>query len=163
MNERRYQSWIDSLRCLVPNGEHGRLAIHLRDAGYWPATLPDESARARMTNSLAREGKGEELKIREVFELMRHTGRYDPLYYLCDRLGLSRPQPLAPDALINGAVERIKDVADRAQAMLVEAEQLMQLSRARVAPPVSSKFSLPEDDPLPTCWMSESQRLEGGF
>lgn len=146
MNQRRYQSWVDALRCLVPNGEHGKLAIHLRQRGLWPPTLSDESARARMTASLNSNGsKGEELKMREVFELMQVTGRYDPLYYLCDRLGLSRPQPLAPEHLLTGAVHRLQDVADQAVAMLEEARILMDLSRSRAAPVATARFSYPAD------------------
>lgn len=145
MTDRRHPTWNDALRALVRHGEHGQLALHLRDVGLWPRTLSDESARARMSASLSAE-KGEELRMREVFELMRLTGRYDPLFYLCDRLGLARPQPLAPDQLLVEAVSRLQDVTEQAVAALEEARHLMTMSRARAtAPPPTVRFSMPPD------------------
>jgi hypothetical protein len=60
----------------------------------FPALKP-ESAYARLKNCINPD-KDEKLDLAEVALLCRITGRFDPLFWLCDELQHARPAAIAP-------------------------------------------------------------------
>jgi len=89
----QYQGGYDALRCMIDFSSYSMadLAMSLVDAGYWPGSLGYESATAKFRACMNPE-KEAFFKSSEIQYLMFHTGRCDPLYYDCDRLGLERPR-----------------------------------------------------------------------
>lgn len=147
MGEYSYRDTYDALAHLVPRSEHGRCALYLQQVGLWPPALSPESARARMSACLNPD-KAEYLKPQEVLALMAFTRRYDPLLYMCDRLGLSRPRVLDPGQLLTEAAERAVTTIEQARSTLEQCRHLMTLAEARIPPAIApaARFSMPESD-----------------
>lgn len=148
VNESSYRDTYDALQRLVPRSEHGECALYLIKVGLWPGTLSPESARARMSACL-NPAKPEALKPQEVLALMEYKRRYDPIYYMCDRLGLSRPTLLDSMELLSRAAEIAHENAEKWRTQLEHTQRLMDLARSRIAPNTAdyrARFSMPDAD-----------------
>lgn len=105
----RYRSGADALAAMVDLSglDRAGCARRLVDEGYWPASLSDAAATARMRACLNPD-KADFLKLAEVVALMRYTGRLDPLYFVCDELGVERPAPRNPNAEVARCAEQLR-------------------------------------------------------
>jgi hypothetical protein len=89
-----YDDHQNALANAVDNNVHG-LTFKQVACALWPNLKP-ESAYARLKNCLNPE-KDEKLDLSEIKLLCRVTGRYEPLYWLCDETDHARPAQRAPE------------------------------------------------------------------
>lgn len=109
-----YDDHCNALASAIDSNVHG-LSFKQVAAAMWPTMKPD-SAYARLKNCIHAD-KGEKLDMAEVRHLCQITGRFEPLYWLCDELSHARPQVRAP-----------KDKqAELVEAFIVAADQLKRL------------------------------------
>lgn len=89
-----FTNGYDALRQMLDGHSSETVALWLIEAGYWSESLSIGGAAARVRSSLRPPPGGDEFfKFSEIIFLAWKTGRPYPLYYACDELGLSRPEP----------------------------------------------------------------------
>jgi hypothetical protein len=109
-----YDDHHNALASAIDNNVHG-LSFKQVAASMWPHLKP-ESAYARLKSCVNPE-KDEKLDLAETRHLCQITGRFEPLYWLCDELAHARPQQRAP-----------KDKqAELVEAFIVAADNLKKL------------------------------------
>jgi len=85
-----------------------QVAYLLMESGQWNQhhfkTLDAAAARVRACWS---KDKQEYFRVSDLLVIMRRTGNYDVLHFLCDALGLSRPQPVPREHQIAEAFDRL--------------------------------------------------------
>lgn len=109
-----YDDHCNAISSAIDNNIHG-LTFKQVAAAMWPHMKVD-SAYARLKACVNPE-KDEKLDIGEIRHLCLVTGRFEPLYWLCDELNHARPPQRAP-----------KDKqAELVQAYIATAETLKKL------------------------------------
>jgi hypothetical protein len=87
-----YDSAEEAIRNAITNsGKRMKEVAH----ELWPHMKMD-SANTRLSNSLD-PTKAEKLTLDEIVHICRVTGRPDPLFYMADETGYSRPEIRAPE------------------------------------------------------------------
>lgn len=89
-----YDDHFNALASAIDNNASG-LTFKQVAAAMWPAMKPD-SAYARLKNCINPE-KDEKLDLTETRHLCLITGRFEPLFWLCDELSHVRPAQRAPE------------------------------------------------------------------
>lgn len=109
-----YDDHHNAVASAIDNNVHG-LSFKQVAGAMWPHMKID-SAYARL-KACANPDKDEKLDLAEIRHLCQITGRFEPLYWLCDELSHARPQQRAP-----------KDKqAELVEAFIVAAENLKKL------------------------------------
>ena len=103
-----YRSGYDALKSMCDNKTAQEIAHYLIAVdGMWSGRSLDTGA-ARIRACLSPE-KAEYFKFSEIIAICAFTQRFDPIYYVCDRFGMSRPIPIDPQqqiAHLTGVIER---------------------------------------------------------
>jgi len=89
-----YDDHFNALASAVDNNVHGWPFKQVA-AAMWPA-MKSESAYARLKSCINPE-KDEKLDLAETRHLCQITGRFEPLYWLCDELHHARPAQRSPE------------------------------------------------------------------
>ena len=69
------------------------LGMFLVEHGYWPPPPVPCPAATRYRACENPNVQDQTFRFAELVALMGYTGRFDPLYYACDTIGLQRPTP----------------------------------------------------------------------
>lgn len=134
-----YHDGYDALARMCEGHASDEIAYHLiHTDGVWQGKELQSGA-TRVRSCLSRT-KDEFFKLAELLAIMRFTQRYDPLYFACDQLGLSRPVVLSTEMQL----EKIHQAVHQAGETL--AVVLLLLEKSNVVPgkqkPVAKHFSL---------------------
>ncbi len=108
----RYVDGYEALRQMCWGHDAYAIAYHLAEVdGIWKGRDPERGA-GRVRSCLSREKK-EFFRMSEIIAITRLTRQYDAIWFMCDELGLSRPQPTDVAAQVAQLRETIDDAARR--------------------------------------------------
>lgn len=121
-----YADGYDALQAMCESHKSDQIAHYLiHTNGIWRGkSLPTGSSRLRACLSAE---KNEFLSLGEIIAIMQFTGRCDPLYFVCDLLGMTRPVSKSPEeqvAHLTGVIEQA------GEAMAAGIRMLEALNRA---------------------------------
>jgi len=117
-----YDSQEDAINAAVLNCE-----IPFKTVAHqmWPAKKMD-TAYAQL-KAVVNPDKAEKLDLDEVTRLCAITGRYDPLFYLCDETHHSRPQLRAPEDERMDIMNEVQQLTQAVQQLTRRAGRLDRL------------------------------------
>lgn len=113
-----YEDHQHAIQSAIDNNVHG-LTFKLVAGKVYPHLKP-ESAYARL-KAIVNPDKDEKADLQEVKQVCLVTGRYEPLYWLCDETDHARPPKRAPQ---DRQTELIEEFNRNVEALTRLAEQI---------------------------------------
>lgn len=116
----RYLDGYDALKAMCEGYTGDQIAFFLIDTnGMWRTkTLPTGSSRVRACLSPE---KNEYFSLGEIIAIMQFTGRFDPVYFICDVFGMTRPVAKSPEeqiAHLTGVMESANETMMAAHRLI---------------------------------------------
>ena len=131
MNTETYIDGYDALSAMCASKKSQEIAHYLIAVdGIWKGKSLETGA-ARIRACLSKE-KSEFFKLSELIAIAKFTRRYDAVFFMCDELGLSRPQPTSTEEQL-GNISR--SISDAAQVLTAATEQLSRIENNQTAEP----------------------------
>lgn len=120
-----FTSGYDAIRQMLDGYSSEQVAVWLIEAGYWPESLSMGGAAARVRTCIRPDGD-QFFKFAEIIYLAWRTGRPYPIYYACDELGLTRPEPRDMDSEMKALAEEVPALEAELDMKRRRLETLMQ-------------------------------------
>lgn len=126
-----YIDGYDALKAMCANKDSKEIAHYLIHVdGIWrDKSLETGASRVR---ACLNKDKPEFFKLSELIAIAKFTKRYDAVNFMCDELGLSRPQPTSAEEQL-GNISR--SISDAAQVLAAATEQLSRIESNQAAEP----------------------------
>lgn len=126
MIQRMYQDQFEAIAmAIADSGKPFKLVA----AHVFPDMKP-ASAYARLKACCSASGD-QRLSLGHLFLLMEFCERYDPLYFLCDELGLRRPRSREPEDEEEDEAVKLVEVMNSAAQTMERAMRAMEQLKAR--------------------------------